>query len=576
MQIFPNVDEYRHQDLIWLLVVVFVFLAIGIGLRDPWPADEPRFALIAKTMVDSGQWLFPIRGGELYPDKPPLFMWSIAVIYALTDSLRVAFLLPSAIAGTVTALALFDITRRLWNSRVAWASVALLLASIQFVLQAKAAQIDASVCLWITLGCYGLLRALFTPNSRKWWFLGCICMGLGIMTKGVGFLPLLMLVPYSFVLWREKHSSRVLMRHPMGVWLSGVLLMLATLLLWLLPMLLAVSGSDSPDYQAYRDNIMLKQTVTRYADSWHHIKPFWYFITSVIPWAWLPIVILIPWLVAPWCRAWKNNDGRVLLPLGFVLLVLLFFSLSPGKRGVYILPALPMLVLAVAPFLGSLSHSKAVSRMLWGLVIILTATLLGLGLVTLFNGGPLLTFAAQQATDLGLLLTVMGGVLVVLLVTQYRRHGFVAWGVFVGVFWLIYSSWLAILLNPMRTPQHIWQEVVNYVPIDGQVALIETGEQFMLFSQRDIVHFGYHTPAEIQLLAAWAWSGKGNNRYVLVSADASARCFDLTDAIDVGFAHRHHWLLLSASARRDMCDLPDAMPKTFKYSPNQRQYIDHK
>jgi len=37
---------------------------IGLGLRDPWPADEPRFAQIAMEMVHSGQWFFPSRGGE--------------------------------------------------------------------------------------------------------------------------------------------------------------------------------------------------------------------------------------------------------------------------------------------------------------------------------------------------------------------------------------------------------------------------------------------------------------------------------------------------------------------------------
>ena len=57
-----------ERQALWLLLLVgLVILGAGMGLRDPWPADEPRFALVAKQMVESGQWLFPFRGGEIYP-----------------------------------------------------------------------------------------------------------------------------------------------------------------------------------------------------------------------------------------------------------------------------------------------------------------------------------------------------------------------------------------------------------------------------------------------------------------------------------------------------------------------------
>lgn len=102
----------NQTSLGWLLLIALVVLGAGLGLRDPWPADEPRFALIAKEMVESGQWLFPMRGGELYPDKPPLFMWGIAIGYVLTGSIKVAFLLPSLLAGLLTILLVWDLGRR--------------------------------------------------------------------------------------------------------------------------------------------------------------------------------------------------------------------------------------------------------------------------------------------------------------------------------------------------------------------------------------------------------------------------------------------------------------------------------
>ena len=41
--------------------MALLVLGAGLGLRDPWPSDEPRFALVAKQMFDSGHWLFPPR-----------------------------------------------------------------------------------------------------------------------------------------------------------------------------------------------------------------------------------------------------------------------------------------------------------------------------------------------------------------------------------------------------------------------------------------------------------------------------------------------------------------------------------
>jgi 4-amino-4-deoxy-L-arabinose transferase-like glycosyltransferase len=57
----PEVNT-RRQTSFWIAATVVV-LFLGVGLRYPWPADEPRFAQIAREMVESGQWLFPTRGG---------------------------------------------------------------------------------------------------------------------------------------------------------------------------------------------------------------------------------------------------------------------------------------------------------------------------------------------------------------------------------------------------------------------------------------------------------------------------------------------------------------------------------
>src|SRR4051812_33784245 len=103
------------SDLLWLLALALLLIATGIGLRDPWPADEPRFALVARDMVATGHWLLPRVGGQPYADKPPLFFWLIAVCLEVTRSLRIAFLLPSFFAAFGCTALVYDLGRRLWN-----------------------------------------------------------------------------------------------------------------------------------------------------------------------------------------------------------------------------------------------------------------------------------------------------------------------------------------------------------------------------------------------------------------------------------------------------------------------------
>ncbi|MCZ6617027.1 MAG: hypothetical protein O7E57_02750 [Gammaproteobacteria bacterium] len=47
---------------------------------------------------------------------------------------------------------------------------------------------------------------------------------------------------------------------------------------------------------------------------------------------------LLPWLIPAWWRDLKAKDPATLLFGGWIILLLLFFSLSEGKRSVYIFP----------------------------------------------------------------------------------------------------------------------------------------------------------------------------------------------------------------------------------------------
>ncbi|MCC2617076.1 glycosyltransferase family 39 protein [Aestuariibacter halophilus] len=561
-----TITGHNHREnLIWLTVFGVLLLATGLGLRDPWPADEPRFALIAKQMVDSGQWFFPMRGGELYPDKPPVFMWSIAAFYALTGSITVAFLLPSLLAGFGTLALVYDIARRLWSPVTAFRASAILLFTVQFTLQAKTAQIDALVCFWITLGCYALLRFLILEQGWRWYGLAGAAMGVGVITKGVGFLPLLMLIPFAIVRMRIRRETNQPMQWSWR-WVIAPLSMLLAIATWFVPMLVLVDAYNDPLFTAYRDNILFKQTVTRYADSWHHIKPFWYYVVSVIPVFWLPLSVAIPFALKHWRQAWADNDLRTLLPLGFTLLLVVFFSLSPGKRGVYVLPALPMLTLALAPFYEEITASRWFRRLLWSLCVVLALVLLVLGLGGLFDAAFAIKLAAKHDISPWAMLTTVGGLGLVAALYTRKRLPLATWPMVISILWLIYSTWGYMLLGAVKTPKPVFQQLSEMLPDTRAIGLVNFSEQFILFSPHPVTHFGYHTPEQQQWRAAWQWLQ--NDHQVIIASDETApECFSLNNAVDLGFAHRAHWYALGLTAKSANCDIPDDSVHIYTSNP---------
>lgn len=546
----PITASRRETWLFWLFALLI--LGAGLGLRDPWPADEPRFALVAKQMVESGDWLFPHRGSELYSDKPPLFMWLQAAAYQVFGHWRIAFLLPSLLAALGTLWCVTDLGARLWTRRIGLYAGWAVLLTLQFTWQAKKAQIDPVAVFWITLANYGLLRHMLRGPDWRWWLLGWAAAGLGTITKAVGVLALLMLLPAAFASLRGWAGVRLHMRDP-KFWL-GPLAFLVSCSVWLVPMLVAAIGKQSSEYSAYVNDILLRQTVTRYANAWHHGQPPWYFIEVALT-AWLPTMLALPWAIPAWRRRLQRRDARFLLPLGWVLLVLVFFSIPSGKRDMYILPALPMLCLALAPLLPGILRKPNAQRLLLGFVAVFSLALLGTGVTMLF-GEPGFERKFMEGRDahvahgLGAMFVAVGGIGIGGLLWFGRRRAYLALVAMLATLWVLYSLVAAPLLNDGSSSRGLMRDVGAAIGADAQLGLVGWREQQLLMADRPAADFGFKRDAKLQFADALAWQRQASPspRWLLVEGSVLPACVDTARARDMGNANRRRWWLLPADA----------------------------
>ena len=319
-----------------LLILGLVLFLPGIGGRDLWNPDEPRYAEVTREMRAGGDWFVPHLNGRIYSEKPPLLFWSIAAASLATGEVGpVAARLPSLAAAIVTLYLLFGMARRLFDRRVAWWSVAILATSGRILWQARVGQIDMLLLALVTLAMYFFVRG-WVEHRPGFFRLFFVAAGLGTLAKGpVGLLPPLLSILAFAVLTRERSRLREMR---IG---SGLAIWAGVVLLWLVPA--AVTGGVS-----YLETMVVKQNVTRYADPWHHFQPFYYYLTTV-PADFLPWFFFLPgalWL--GWRRATAEERRGYLFAFCWMAVTVLFFSLSPAKRTVYVLQMFPAMAMIVA------------------------------------------------------------------------------------------------------------------------------------------------------------------------------------------------------------------------------------
>src|SRR5215471_7422555 len=70
-----------RTDLLLLVAFCGFLFFYGLGSFELVGADEPRYAQVAREMLDRGDWVTPTLQGQPWLEKPPLYYWQAMIAY---------------------------------------------------------------------------------------------------------------------------------------------------------------------------------------------------------------------------------------------------------------------------------------------------------------------------------------------------------------------------------------------------------------------------------------------------------------------------------------------------------------
>ena len=295
---------------------------------------EANYALTAKEMLLSGDWLSPRIYGNFWYDKPVMIYWLLILSFKLFGISDFAARFPAAFAGAVTvAFSAWFYQRVFASARGAMIFAGLFAGSVMFWLLAKMVLTDAVLVasLSIALACaYLHLR----ERNIKCLYIAYALMGIGVLDKG----PMAIVVPAFVILVYAiiKRDWKVIKQ---TLSIPGLVIALLVGLPWYWYMYSA-HGMDFVNGFLGLNNF-IRATVSEHPEDNH----FYYYL-YMIP------ATLLPWSLITIKAFWtERNEDIYKFALAWVLGFFLFFTAMATKYPTYCLPVIFPALLITARFI---------------------------------------------------------------------------------------------------------------------------------------------------------------------------------------------------------------------------------
>ncbi len=332
-------------EILLLAVLCFFFYFYGLAAFGLVGADEPRYAQVAREMFQRHDWTTPTLYSNVWLEKPVLYYWGAIVSYKIFGVSDWSARLSGAAWATLMTAFIYFWTRRFRPG--AQLDALVMTTSTAFVFAfARAASMDIQLVAPLTVAMLAWW-AFYETDHRAWLAVFYAGIALGSLAKGPVAIALAAMVILIFLANRREWQML-----PATLWLPGILIFCAIALPWYL----AVQHANPGFFREF----LLQHNLDRFATNrFQHHQHLWYylpvFLAATLPWTVFVIVALARGLRS--LRVPKEQSLTAFLAL-WVLVPLVFFSISQSKLPGYILPAIAPCGLLIAIYLRDTAAEK--------------------------------------------------------------------------------------------------------------------------------------------------------------------------------------------------------------------------
>lgn len=334
--------NYTIRDCALLLLLGAIIYLPFLGAA-AWHGNEPIRVIVAKEMMQTGNWIIPVLHGQPYFAKPPLMNWLIAASGNLFGSVNEwTSRLPSVLLIMLTVLSIYFFSSKWLGRNGRFFAALMTLCMIGLMSKGREAEIESLQIFFIT----SILLVWINGYARQWkpyvlWGISLTLVGIGFLSKGPQaiFFFYMSVVPYLLV--RKRMSLFFSRGHLLGV---GLFLLVLSLY-----MLSVLQWTTLDQYMQKWLAEGIQRTESRHSFTFlQHLISYPFEVAA----SFMPcLLFLIPLAAYKALRQEaKITLNNELLVFSLVVIAANFplYWLMPNMRTRYFLPAGPFAALAVA------------------------------------------------------------------------------------------------------------------------------------------------------------------------------------------------------------------------------------
>lgn len=508
------------RGLVWgigiAIMLTYVSLVGRYRLAEP---DEPRYAEIAREMIELRDWVTPHLNYVKYFEKPPLVYWLTAINFELFGMSEFVARLSPVCFGLVGIVVAFVLGRSMYGAWTGYAAAALLATSPLYFGLSQILILDIPLTALMAVGLAAFWFAYnsaaapagvaFSRRQLLVWLL-YVATGLSVLTKG----------PVAAVLTGGIILVYLSLRGDLRAvrWVLSPPALIAFVVITL-PWFILVSRRN-PEFINF---FIVDQHLKRFLAPNEHQQGAWFFI---------PIVLggMLPWTVfalfAPGrirrsvVRVLRRRvSAATLFCVVWSSVIFVFFSLSGSKLATYVLPMFcPVAILAARWFEQVLAQQQRhiLARGCVALLVVGILTAIGGAVASALFDQPQVGLIVPRAYAGGGLLAVMAaaallqlrsgsgqGSLVILIVGMLGLQLLAISGRGVAVDYQRLGSALRAQARP-RDLVILYNHYVQGIPFYARRrAIVVRGHGELDFGSHQGDQSAFFWPSDDQLLHAW-------------------------------------------------------------------------